>query len=148
MITEFKKQIAIRWADLDANYHVRHSVYYDYGAQHRIELLSSVGLTTELMRKEHFGPVIFREECVFRREIRFEDRIFIDTRLAGVREDFARWTIQHILSNEEGSIHAVITLDGAWIDTEKRRLADPTPHSAVKALSAFPRTEDFSEKLK
>jgi len=144
-MTEFQKEITIRWADLDANYHVRHSVYYDYGAQHRIELLASVGLTTEVMRREHFGPVIFREECVFRREIRFEDKIFINTRLAKVRHDYARWTIQHVLSDAEGTVRAIITLDGAWIDTQTRRLADPTPASAIKALGAFPKTEDFKE---
>lgn len=144
----FQKEIALRWADLDANYHVRHSVYYDYGAQHRIELLAAMGLTTEVMRRDHFGPVIFREECVFRKEIRFEDRIFINTYLLKVREDYARWTIQHILSDAEGAVHAVITLDGAWIDTERRRLADPTPEAAVKALSAFPKSEAFTRTEK
>ena len=31
----FKQNLQVRWADLDPNGHVRHSVYYDYGAQIR-----------------------------------------------------------------------------------------------------------------
>ena len=37
----FTKEISIRWSDLDPNFHVRHSAYYDFGAQHRIEILES-----------------------------------------------------------------------------------------------------------
>jgi acyl-CoA thioesterase FadM len=34
----FSKQLSFRWSDLDPNFHVRHSAYYDFGAQHRIEI--------------------------------------------------------------------------------------------------------------
>jgi acyl-CoA thioester hydrolase len=38
-MTSFSKQLSFRWSDLDPNFHVRHSAYYDFGAQHRIEIL-------------------------------------------------------------------------------------------------------------
>ena len=41
----FSKQLSFRWADLDPNFHLRHSVYYDFGAQHRVEILEQLGLT-------------------------------------------------------------------------------------------------------
>jgi acyl-CoA thioester hydrolase len=37
-MTSFSKQLSFRWSDLDPNFHVRHSAY-DFGAQHRIEIL-------------------------------------------------------------------------------------------------------------
>ena len=37
---EFKNSIQLRWSDLDPNFHVRHSVYYDWGAFCRIEFLN------------------------------------------------------------------------------------------------------------
>ena len=36
-MASFSKQLSFRWSDLDPNFHVRHSTYYDFGAQHRIE---------------------------------------------------------------------------------------------------------------
>jgi acyl-CoA thioester hydrolase len=36
-MASLSKQLSFRWSDLDPNFHVRHSAYYDFGAQHRIE---------------------------------------------------------------------------------------------------------------
>ena len=36
---DFIKEIQVRWSDLDPNFHLRHSVYYDWGAYCRIEFL-------------------------------------------------------------------------------------------------------------
>jgi hypothetical protein len=49
-MTSFSKQLSFRWSDLDPNFHVRHSAYYDFGAQHRIEILESLGLTMKVYR--------------------------------------------------------------------------------------------------
>ena len=54
----FTKEISIRWSDLDPNFHVRHSAYYDFGAQHRIEILEQLGLTMKVMQQQHFDPVL------------------------------------------------------------------------------------------
>ena len=69
-MTSFTNQISLRWSDLDPNFHVRHSAYYDFGAQHRIEILESLGLTMKVLQQQHFGPILFREECIFRKEIK------------------------------------------------------------------------------
>ena len=61
-MASFTKQISFRWSDLDPNFHVRHSAYYDFGAQHRIEILEELGLTLRVMQTQGFGPVLFREE--------------------------------------------------------------------------------------
>ncbi|MEW5677433.1 acyl-CoA thioesterase [Flavobacterium enshiense] len=139
----FTKAISIRWSDLDPNFHMRHSAYYDFGAQHRIEVLESHGLTLKVMQQQHFGPVLFREECVFRREIHLGDAITISTKIGKMKADASRWTIVHELSNGEGELCAVISVDGAWIDTKLRKLASPTPEIAMEVMHAFPKTEDF-----
>ncbi len=48
---EFSKLIQIRWSDLDPNFHLRHSVYYDWGAFCRVEFLNEHGLTAGLMQQ-------------------------------------------------------------------------------------------------
>ena len=66
----YVRPIEIRWADLDPNFHLRHSIYYDYGAFSRICFLEGHGLNAAFMAKNQFGPILFREECVFKKEIR------------------------------------------------------------------------------
>ena len=70
---ENKFSVQIRWSDIDANLHLRHSVYYDWGAMCRMEFLNDHNLTIDVMNQLKVGPIIFREECVFRKEIKFID---------------------------------------------------------------------------
>ncbi len=62
------KNAEMRWSDLDPNFHLRHSVYYDFGAYCRICFLFDNGVTDKLMKELEIGPILFREECVFKRE--------------------------------------------------------------------------------
>ena len=74
----FRTPVHLRWADIDANFHVRHSVYYDLCAQQRTEALEELGITLDMMKEGHFGPVLFREECTFRRELKLHDVILLE----------------------------------------------------------------------
>ncbi len=139
----FKKEISIRWSDLDPNFHMRHSAYYDFGAQHRVEVLEQEGLTMRAMQENHIGPILFREECVFRKEIRLGNKITISTKIGKMKSDASRWTIVHELKNEKDELCAIISVDGAWMDTKLRKLASPTPEIVQDIMNGFPKTEDF-----
>lgn len=141
----FTKQLSFRWSDLDPNFHVRHSAYYDFGAQHRIEILESLGLTMKAFQINHFGPVLFREECVFRKEIKLSDAIFMHTKVSKLKADASRWSIVHEFLNEANVLHATITVDGAWMDTKLRKLCDPVPEIAMEVFAAIPKSDDFSQ---
>lgn len=135
---KFIDTISIRWADLDPNFHVRHSAYYDWGAQQRIDALNQLGLTMDVMKELHIGPILFREECIYRREIRMGDTITIALNMTALNEDGSRWSMQHLLTNQHGELCATINIDGAWIDTVKRKLANPLPEIAVKVMQQIP----------
>ncbi len=139
----FRNKISIRWADIDPNFHMRHSAFYDFGAQQRIEILQELGLPLKVMQEQGFGPIIFREECVFRKEIHLSDHIFINSKLIKMRKDASRWTIQHEFLSSEDKVYAVLTLDGAWMDTQVRKLASPTPQIVIDAFNSFPKAEGF-----
>jgi acyl-CoA thioester hydrolase len=141
-MNEFNRIVQLRWSDIDPNFHVRHSVYYDWGAFCRIEFLNEKGLTTQLMQELQFGPILFREECIFRREIRLEDQIKIDLHIIRSRKDFSRWSIQHQLLKSDGTLCAVLTVDGAWIDVTKRKLASP-PEIVHEVFNQMPKGEEF-----
>ncbi len=136
------QEIQIRWADVDANRHLRHSVYYDYGASMRINALSAMGLSMKKLEELDIGPVLFREEAIFKREILFEDTVTIDVVVVKAREDFSRWSLRHHLRKADGSLAAIINIDGAWIDLSKRKLAMPGELIA-DVFRQFPKAPDF-----
>jgi acyl-CoA thioester hydrolase len=141
-MSEFSRIIQLRWSDLDPNFHIRHSVYYDWGAFVRVEFLNEYGLTSHVMQELKFGPILFREECVFRREIRPGDAIKMSLQLARSKKDFSRWSIQHEITKEDGSLCAVLTVDGAWIDVVRRKLASP-PEKVCEVFERMPKGEGF-----
>jgi acyl-CoA thioester hydrolase len=141
-MNEFTIPVQVRWSDLDPNFHVRHSVYYDWGALCRVEFLNGHGLTADVMQSLRFGPILFREECIFRKEIRSGENILIDLQAIKSRKDYSRWSIRHQLKKADGTICAVLTVDGAWMDVEKRKLASP-PEQVFQVFEKMPRPHDF-----
>jgi acyl-CoA thioester hydrolase len=108
-----------------------------------MHFLESLGLTTDLMQANNFGPILFREECRFRREVRFGDPVTIQIGLLAATRNFSRWTIrQYIMKNPE-TLAATITVEGAWMDTVKRKLCAP-PSMAVDVFSKMPLDEEFA----
>ena len=85
---KFYLPIQVRWSDIDQNRHLRHSAYYDYGATVRIACFSQHGLTNLKFEELRIGPILFREEAVFKREIKFEDSITVDLFVTKATHDF------------------------------------------------------------
>ena len=137
----YEQTVSLRWSDMDPNFHARHSMYYDLGAQQRMEFLIEHGLTPAVMMKNNFGPILFREEAIFRKEIHFGDDLRIALYISKMRRDCSRWSIKHILKKGD-ELCAEITVDGAWIDTVKRKLTVP-PQLAEDVFELMPKSEDF-----
>lgn len=140
---KYSKKIEIRWADLDPNFHVLHSKYYDFGAYCRMSFLTEHGITTDLMIEKNIGPIIFREECIFKREIKFGDEVEVFLKLSKCNTDASRWSMVHELWMNSKTLAAVITVDGAWIDTKIRKLAIP-PQIFRNGFELLQKTENFN----
>ncbi len=139
---DFTQTIQVRWADIDANRHLRHSVYYDYGATARMNMLSEAGLSIKKLEELQVGPILFREEAIFRREIVFEDKIAVTVELVRATSDFGRWSLRHRFIKGDDLVAAILTVDGAWIDLVRRKLA--VPDAFVKdVFERFPKADDF-----
>ncbi len=139
----YAKKIEIRWADLDPNFHVLHSKYYDFGAYCRMSFLTEHGITPAMMLEQHIGPIIFREECLFKREIKFGDEVEVFLKLSKCNADASRWSMLHELWTNGKTLAALITIDGAWIDTKVRKLATP-PELCKTGFDLIPKTENFN----
>lgn len=138
----YSKDIQVRWSDLDPNFHLRHSVYYDWGAFCRIEFLNQFGLSADVMSMLNIGPILFREECVFRKEVRLGDTVHIDLKIIRARKDYSRWSIQHHITKNGGTLCAVITVEGAWMNTLQRKLVSP-PEEVYHVFEKMPKGESF-----
>lgn len=139
---KFEIAVQFRWADLDPNFHFRHSVYYDWATMCRFDFLKERGLNAALMQKLNFGPIIFREECVFRKEINYNDKVSINLKLLISRRDFSRWTIVHEIKKNADTLCALVTIDGAWLNTIERKLFIP-PAEVVQIFQQMPSDENF-----
>jgi acyl-CoA thioester hydrolase len=142
LTTPFSMPIALRWADLDPNGHVRHSVYYDWGAMARIAYLDGRGVGLAWMAKNQIGPVLFREEARFLHEVRWGDQLQIDLSLAAASNDGRKWRMRHrILRGAD--VVTTIEIDGAWLDLRARRIVVP-PDDIVRAFAGVARADDFA----
>ena len=92
---EINLPIQIRWADLDPNFHVLHSKYYDFGAFCRMVYLTENGISTALLTENNIGPILLKEDCTFRRELKFEDKVSINLKISWYSKNGARWGMQH-----------------------------------------------------
>jgi len=143
---KYSKTMQIRWSDIDQNRHLRHSVYYDFGALVRIAFLSEMGLTTKKLEELAIGPILFREEAIFRKEIKLEDTVTVNVELTKMNHDFSRWSLRHNFHKEDGMLAAVVTMDGAWIDLKTRKLT--TPGAFVQSVfDSFPKSDNLKMEM-
>ena len=141
---KFSLPIQVRWSDIDQNRHLRHSAYYDYGATVRVACFSQHGLTNLKFEELRIGPILFREEALFKREIKFEDRVTVDIAVTKATADFSRWSVRHHFYKGDGTIAAIINLDGAWMDILARKLA--VPDTFIQSVfDDFPKASDFEQ---
>ncbi len=121
----FTKKFTIRWADLDANIHMRHSAYNDYAAQTRLLFMAENGFGMDWFKEHNVYPILFREETIFLKEIRGNETITIDATLLKMTDDGSRWSIMNRFFKEDGTLAAKLTVDGAWMDVVIRKLKQP-----------------------
>lgn len=131
------------WAQIDANRHMRHSAYADVCAQARANMLAKFGLSLERIADSGIGPVLFREELVYYREIMADQHIHVTVEMTRYNHSNSRFSFQHTIFREDGTRCAVVNVDGAWIDIGKRKLT-VLPKEWDIILEQLPKSADFS----
>ncbi len=124
----------VRWAELDPNGHMRHSAYADFAADQRVRWLASLGYTVQKFAELRVGPILFREETKFLKELHGGESIRVEGVVTAATPDGARWTILHTIYKADGRVAATVTVDGAWLDLDRRKLTTP-PAELAQALA-------------
>lgn len=139
---EYSKTYEVRWADMDPNRHLRHSVYLDYAAQTRVALFSDYGLPMDKIAQMGLGPILFREEIKYLREVNGMEEVTVYCELNWMYEDASRWSFFHRMFKNGDTPVAELTVDGAWLDLETRKLGAPSD-KMMEIMTQYPRTDDF-----
>lgn len=143
-MAKFNKTVEVRWSDIDMNRHVRHSAYADFCTHVRVEWLTAMGFPPERFAELGFGPVIFREETEYYREVHLGERITVDVELSGASADNGRFRFRHHVIKPDGQVAATHEILGAWLDLRARKLIVPPPAMA-EVLAGLERSPNFSE---
>ena len=140
----FEVLFKTKWSDFDPNRHMRHTAYNDYAAEVRVRYFQEHGLSINEFAKLNIGPILFKEETSFYKEIHIGENITVKMELEGVSKGIERWRFNHQIFNKDGVLSAEIKVYGAWIDLMKRKLTVP-PKEFVKIFEELPKTDSFKE---
>jgi acyl-CoA thioester hydrolase len=140
----FECRFEVRWDDLDGNRHVRNTAFSEYATHTRFRLLGAHGFTQARLEELRFGPVMMREEIRYKREVRFGDALVVDARCAGLSPDGSHWRVHQDVTRADGKLAASLTIQGGWLQLDRRVLVVP-PDELAAVLLSLPRTRDFEE---
>ncbi len=142
----YARTYVARWADCDANGHLRNTAYSEYAIEVRLSFLAENGFGFDRFQGLGFGPVLLREDIEYRHEIRLGESFTIDLALAGASPDGARFKMRHdFWIAAEARRHAGrLTLSGGWLDQRTRRLVVP-PEELALAVRRIPRAEPWED---
>lgn len=134
----------IIWAQIDANRHLRHSAYADLCAQARSNMLDAAGLSLDRIAERNIGPVLFREELIYLREVRLNDVVKVRVMMRSYNTLNSRFSFLHEIYRSDNTKCAVVTVDGAWMDIGKRKLTT-LPDEWQTIVEHLPKSDDYRE---
>jgi acyl-CoA thioester hydrolase len=136
------EHFTVRWSDLDFNGHLRNTAFSEFASHTRFDMLVREGFTPAKFDDLRLGPILFQEQVRYRREIHFGERVRVSALFTGLAVDGSRWRVTHEITGGDGRHAAELSVDGAWIDLDRRSLAAPPPE-LLRILEGFPRIRDF-----
>ena len=139
---DYSMSYEIRWADLDANGHVRYSAYIDATADLRYRFFAQHNFPPEAFQQLGIGAVYTALTANFLREVRSGETLTVTYLLAGLSPQGTRWKVQHDILKSTGKKAVTLSLEGAILNLTTRKPAIPTPE-LLAVIQQIPRASDF-----
>jgi acyl-CoA thioester hydrolase len=142
----FEMTLHTRWGDLDSNGHMANAAYLDACVDVRFAYFASRGFPLARFAELAVGPVIFKDEIEYFRELRLLDPMRITLAIAGASEDGSHFRlVNEYFRARPGDerLAARLVTTGSWLDLKTRKLTRP-PEELAATLRAMPRTADFA----
>ena len=134
----------VLWSQIDANVHLRHSAYADFCAQARSNMLNHLGLSLQEFNRRKIGPILFREELNYLREVGLDERIKISVEITKFNLQNSRFSFRHVIYKENGVKAAIVLVDGAWMNIVERKLTN-IPDDWMNIIDKIPKSDDYTE---
>ncbi len=135
------------WAQVDVNGHMRHSAYADIAAHARVVALGKAGMDLQKFVEWHIGPVLLKEELMYHREVHLNEVLTVTCELLHTDDTALHWTIRQEIYRSDMVKAATVTVEGTWIDTQKRKKA-VLPEEALALFNKIPKAPNFSIRQK
>ncbi len=138
----FKKNIEVRWSDIDANQHVTHTSYATFATHTRVEWMKSIGCTMGDLFALGFSGVLLKEETEYVREVFLGEQVTVELFFAGESSNHAKWKFIHLIYNANYKLSAKHTVYGVWINSTTRKISPP-PQKLLDCLVNLSKAVDF-----
>jgi acyl-CoA thioester hydrolase len=144
MVDQFRQSFRVGWGDLDGNHHMANRAFLDRAADTRVLFFAHHGFPVARFALERIGPVILREELVYRKELRLLDEFTVDLEAFGFSPDGTRFDLSNTFRSSDDRVAAVVRSEGLWFDLDQRRPRTPLPELDA-ICRTMPRGEGFKE---
>lgn len=115
----FTTDINVRWEEMDINGHINYAVYLDYFSEGRLDAIGNDLVAS--LRQENIGPVIYKIEVEYLKEMHHPDAAHIVTWIEKVESKTRIQVRQNIYSKRSGKLVSKGTFHSVFMDTAKRR---------------------------
>ena len=140
----YEQTFTTKWADFDPNRHMRHSAYNDYAAEVRVRFFADHGFSINEFAKLQIGPILFKEETSFFKEINISENIRVTMTLEGASKNLERWRFTHNIYNSKDVLAAEVKVYGSWINLQQRKLCAP-PEIFINIFKDLTTAADYKE---
>lgn len=111
---------------------MNHASYFQIFEEARWDWIGKGGYGYERVQSEQKGPVILDLSIRFKKELRFRDRVIIETRLVEQRSKISQ--VSQVMKNDAGELLTEMQIVFGFMDLRARKLILP-PQDWVAAIS-------------
>lgn len=143
----YQKEFEVRWSDCDANQHMRHSAYADLCAHTRVGFMNQIGMTGEWLKEQGLGPVLFKEETEYFRELFMGEQVTVTLEPGEPTGSTKSIQVINKVFRQSGELAAVHKAVFGWFDSEKRKvveLPERIRQVCLLEFKALPSSDDVS----
>ncbi len=128
----FEITFRIRWNEMDANGHVNNMYYQSYFDEARFDMFMKSGMDFDLMRSDGIGPVLYRAEFDYLRELKHPDEAVIRSWMEPPKDNRAV-IHQELLRRSDGKLVCKAKMHGMFFDFKNRK-PFPIPDYILNAM--------------
>ncbi|MEW5736877.1 MAG: thioesterase family protein [Thermodesulfobacteriota bacterium] len=143
MIKAHETWFSVRWADMDANGHMKNTAYLDYCHDSRMLYFKENGFPMEEFARRRIGPVVAVDELSYFRELRLYEDITVRLLCAGLSKDRAWFIFINEFVAPDGKTAARVKSRICWFDLAARKITPP-PDALGDLVEKVARTGDFA----